>query len=72
MVLVSYMTPPPDPEKTKGIIWSWKVAALPPSEQERNRGWRNLFLWWAVFMVSMAGVYAYVLWFQFAGPGSHR
>jgi len=36
----------PDPERIRGIIWSWRVAALPESERDRNRGVRNLFLWW--------------------------
>jgi solute:Na+ symporter, SSS family len=72
LVLVSYLTHAPAPEKIKGIIWSWKVAALPASERERNRGWRNLLLWWTIFIVIMAGLYAYVIWFQFRGPGSQR
>ena len=72
LVLVSYLTHAPAPEKTKGIIWSWKVAALPASERERNRGWRNLLLWWTIFIVLMACLYAYVIWFQFRGPGSQR
>ena len=61
---------PPDPERIKGIIWSWEVAKLPESERERNRGLRNLFLWWCIFIVLMAALYAYMMWFQFAGPGS--
>jgi SSS family solute:Na+ symporter len=72
LVLVSYLTHAPAPEKTKGIIWSWTVAALPASERERNRGWRNLLLWWTIFIVLMACLYAYVIWFQFRGPGSQR
>ena len=28
LVLLSLVTPPPDPEKIDGIIWSWKVAKL--------------------------------------------
>jgi SSS family solute:Na+ symporter len=70
IVAISWVTRPPDPEKIKGMIWSWKVAALPESERERNRGIRNLFLWWAIFIGIMAGLYAYVIWFQFWGPGS--
>jgi solute:Na+ symporter, SSS family len=69
MVVVSGFTKPPDPDTIKGIIWSWKVAALPESERERNRGLRNLLLWWAIFIVLMAALYAYVIWFQFWGPG---
>jgi SSS family solute:Na+ symporter len=69
LVVVSLFTRAPDPERIKGIIWSWKVAKLPESERERNRGIRNLFLWWCVFIGMMAAVYAYMIWFQFSGPG---
>jgi SSS family solute:Na+ symporter len=69
MVIVSYLTTAPDPERIKGIIWSWKVAALPESERERNRGLRNLLLWYLIFIAIMAGLYFYVIWFQFWGPG---
>jgi len=72
LVVISLLTPPPAPEKIKGIIWSWKVAALPESERQRNRGLRNLFLWWSVFIGIMAALYAYVMWFQFWGPGAGR
>jgi SSS family solute:Na+ symporter len=72
LVVLSLFTKPPAPEKIKGIIWSWSVAKLPESERERNRGLRNLFLWWCLFIGIMAALYAYVMWFQFAGPGSSR
>lgn len=65
LVGISLLTPPPDAEKIKGIIWSWKVARLPESERERNRGPRNLFLWWAIFIVLMAALYCYFIWFQY-------
>ena len=68
LVVVSLFTPAPDPEKIKGIIWSWRVAKLPESERERNRGLRNLFLWWGIFIAVMAALYGYVIWFQFWGP----
>jgi SSS family solute:Na+ symporter len=72
LVLLSLVTKPPAPEKIKGIIWSWSVAKLPESERERNRGLRNLFLWWCLFIGIMAALYAYVMWFQFWGPGSRH
>ncbi len=65
LVLVSLLTRAPAPEKLQGIIWSWKVARLPATEHKRNRGFRNLFFWWAVFILVMAALYAYVIWFQF-------
>lgn len=70
LVLLSLITAPPAPEKTAGIIWSWETARLPESERARNRGLRNLFLWWCIFVGIMAALYAYVMWFQFWGPGS--
>ena len=66
LIVISLLTSPPDPERTKGIIWKWKVAALPEAECERNRGVRNLFLWWAIFIGLMALLYTYMIWFQFS------
>jgi solute:Na+ symporter, SSS family len=71
MVVVSLVSKEPEPEKIKDILWSWKTAGLPESERERNRGIRNLFLWWAIFVCMIASLYGYVFWFQFWGPGSH-
>jgi len=70
LVVISSFTRAPDPERIRGIIWSWKVARLPESERDRNRGVRNLFLWWAIFIGIMAALYAYMIWFQFSGPGA--
>jgi SSS family solute:Na+ symporter len=70
LVVLSLVTKPPPREKIEGIIWSWAVAKLPESERERNRGLRNLFLWWCIFIGAMAALYAYMFWFQFWGPGA--
>ena len=70
LVVISLFTPAPDPERIRGIIWSWKVAKMPESERERNRGIRNLLLWWSIFIGIMAAVYAYVIWFQYWGSAS--
>jgi SSS family solute:Na+ symporter len=69
LVVVSLLTSLPDPERIKGIIWSWRIAKLPESERERNRGLRSLFFWWSIFIAVMAALYAYMIWFQFWGPG---
>jgi SSS family solute:Na+ symporter len=69
MVLISLATAPPAPQKIAGIIWTWRVAALPAAERERNRGLRNLWLWYGLFITTMAALYCYVIWFQFRGPG---
>jgi SSS family solute:Na+ symporter len=72
LVVLSFVTQPPDAEKIKGIIWSWNVMKLPDSDRRRNRGLRNLLLWWCIFIGLMAALYAYMMWFQFAGPGSRQ
>ena len=68
MVMVSWLTPAPAPEKVAGIIWSPAMAALPERERQTHRGLRSLFLWWAVFTGLMAALYAYMIWFQYCGP----
>ncbi len=69
MAVVSWMTKAPEPERVKDIIWSRRCLALPPHERERNRGLRSLLFWWALFIGLMAILYAYMIWFQFRGPG---
>jgi len=69
MLIIASLFTQPDAERIRGIIWSWNIAKLPESERERNRGLRNLFLWWSLFIGIMAALYAYVMWFQFWGPG---
>ncbi len=68
MVIVSLFTRAPSPEKIAGIIWSPKMAALPESERQRNRGWRSLFLWWSIFAGLVVVLYLYLFYFQFFGP----
>jgi SSS family solute:Na+ symporter len=70
LVSISLFTKAPDPERIRGMIWSWNVARMPESERERNRGVRNLFLWWAIFIGMMLAVYLYMAWFQFFGPAA--
>jgi hypothetical protein len=70
LVVVSLFTRPPDAERIRGIIWSWDVARLPESERARNRGFRNLLLWWSIFIGIMAALYVYIIWFQYGGPGA--
>jgi len=69
-VIISLLTRPPDPDRIRGMIWSRDYARLPEAEQTRNRGVRNLFLWWCLFVGTMAILYAYMIWFQFWGPAS--
>lgn len=72
MAVISLVTPPPRPEQLEGIIWSPSMAALPEAERRSHGGIRSLFLWWAIFVVLMAGLYAFMFWFQFAGPARGR
>lgn len=64
MIGVSLFTKAPDHSHVAAMLWSWNGMRLPPEEQERNRGVRNLFLWWSLFILTMAAVYGYVIWFQ--------
>jgi hypothetical protein len=68
MVVISLVTAPPRPEQLAGIIWSPSMAALPEAERRTHGGIRSLFLWWAVFVGLMLALYAFMFWFQFAGP----
>lgn len=72
MIVVSLVTRPPAGEKLAGIIWSPAMAALPAEEKRRHHGLRSLFLWWVLFVVLMAALYAYLIWFQFCGPAKGR
>jgi SSS family solute:Na+ symporter len=70
LVLVSLVTRPPPPDQIRGIIWSPAAARLPATERERNRGLRNLVLWWCIYVGIVATMYGFIMWFQFWGPGS--
>jgi hypothetical protein len=70
MVIISLFSRAPDPERIKGIIWSLKLAALPASEKAGRPAWQSLLLWWGLFVGLMAGLYAYMTWFQFFGPAT--
>ena len=68
MVSTSLMTTAPAPEKTNGIIWSVRYAALPAAEQARYSGWKDLRLWWLLFISTVLSIYGYFLWFRFQHP----
>lgn len=68
MIAASLATTPPAPEQIEGMIWSKEYARIPASEAVRNRGMRNLFLWWAIFVGIVLALYAYLIWFQFHAP----
>lgn len=57
MVVASLLDQPPPAEKIEGIIWSPRYALLPDDLQRRYSGIKDFRLWWALFVLLMAGVY---------------
>jgi hypothetical protein len=72
MVIVSCLTAPPDPKRIAGIIWTPRAARLPADERSRNRGARNLFLWWALMAGLISSMYLYMIWWQVSGADKWR
>ena len=68
IVTVSLLTARPPKEKTEGIIWSRRYAALPAEEQARYRGWKDFRLWWLIFVVLVLSIYAFFLWRRIQHP----
>ena len=68
MIATSLLTEAPALEKTQGIIWSPSYAALPREEQLKYRGWRDLRLWWLLFIGIVLSIYAFFLWFRLQHP----
>ncbi len=68
MIATSLLTAPPALERTKGIIWNIRYAALPKVEQERYRGLKSLRMWWLIFVGAALSIYAFFLWFRFQHP----
>lgn len=68
MITTSLLTKWPAPEKVKGIIWSPSYAGLPPAEKARYHGWKDLRLWWLIFIGTVLSIYAFFLWFRFQHP----
>ena len=61
----------PTPEKIKGIIWSWKVAeAAGVASASATGASATCFCGGASSSSSWRALYAYMMWFQFAGPAS--
>lgn len=69
IVVVSLLTPAPRAEQIAGTTWSRSYLRLPDAERARFTGLRSLGLWWGLLIALMAVLYAYVIWFQFYGPG---
>jgi hypothetical protein len=50
------------------MIWSRRYAALPPEEQKRYSGGKDLRLWWLIFIGTVLALYGFFLWFRFQHP----
>jgi hypothetical protein len=68
MIVGSLMTEPPPPHKTDGIIWSPRYARLPEDLRKRYSGIRDFRIWWALFVLIMAGLYCAFLVFRLKHP----
>lgn len=68
MVGVSLFTAPPAAEKTAGIIWNPRYAALPPEEQKRYHGWKDFRIWWLLFVSIILSIYGFFVWFRLQHP----
>jgi hypothetical protein len=68
MIVVSLFTARPPREKTEGIIWTRKYAALPAEEQQRYGGAKDFRIWWLLFVVMVLAIYGYFLWRRIQHP----
>jgi SSS family solute:Na+ symporter len=70
MIVTSLSTDPPPEDKTAGIIWSARYAALPADQQARYSGLKDWRLWWLLFVTLVLVIYGFFLWFRFQHPVS--
>ncbi len=68
MVVTSLSTAPPPAEKTDGIIWSARYAALPADLSARYSGLKDWRLWWLLFVATVLTIYGVFLWFRLRHP----
>jgi SSS family solute:Na+ symporter len=68
MIATSLLTAPPPREKTAGIIWSARYAALPAELRSRYGGLKDWRLWWLLFVASVLSIYGFFLWFRLRYP----
>jgi len=66
MIVVSWLTSPPAPEQTQGVIWNRGFLNLPPDERRRYAGWKNFIGWWLLFVAIVLSIYGYLMWREFA------
>ena len=68
MIVTSLLTAPPPREKTEGIIWTPRYAALPAAEAQRYSGWKDFRLWWVIFVGIVLCIYTYFIWRRIQHP----
>ena len=61
MIAVSLFTVPKSREALRGVIWTLEALKMPPEERRRNRGLRNLVLWWTLMTLTILGCYGYAI-----------
>lgn len=65
MISVSLATDPPPRERTEGIVWQPRYAALPAEEQAKYQGWKNYRIWYFTLVCVVLSFYGFLFWFQF-------
>jgi SSS family solute:Na+ symporter len=68
MIVGSLLTEPPPKEKTEGIIWTARYAALPEDQQRKYSGWKDWRLWWLLFVGTALAIYVFFIWFRLQYP----
>ena len=61
MAVVSLFTVPKPREALRGVIWTLEALKMPEEERKRNRGFRNLALWWTLMTLTLVGCYYYAI-----------
>jgi len=57
---ISLFTRPKPEEELQGVIWDKSALRLPEDERARYGGIRDFRLWWAIMVLIIVGLYAYV------------
>lgn len=60
VVVLSLFTKPKPAEELKGVIWDASALRLQPQERALNGGLRDFRLWWAVMILVIVAMYAFV------------
>ncbi|MFB3902672.1 MAG: SLC5 family protein [Acidobacteriota bacterium] len=69
MIAVSLLTPPPPEHKLAGFLWSARTMPVPAEIRKKYHGWRDLRLWWLVFVVTLLSLIGFLIGFQISHFG---